>query len=516
MYTRVVSWTAAYPQNHRPEASDLHATTRKTLTTTTRHLSFVVLVLVAAVVSAGLGVVAPVAYANTATGAAATSVPATTKGPVAKGPTTTTTLPAVVLDPLLSRVQGDLYRLSAIADFQPALSLVSQARSVLDAANAKVSSALSALIAARTAQNQSAANEAAAAERLRQIALAAYVGAVGPSGGFASAVPPGVDPSQSSASGTDQSAISAIDAQEMLVIVGQQARADYVNAVGAARRSASTVADAQRSLMSARRVVGHDQSLLDSALGTLTLVEKAATTPATASSPPLPDLGGPPSPGPTITAPSPIVPHAPLPAPVRTATLSSSQTVDNPPTPRSPDILGAPVLTAGELAAWYASTGHQADTTVPIAQITGFYARWGSTLGVRDDLAFAQSIVETGYFSFPAGGQLVSTDNNFAGIGACDSCATGMSFPDANTGVEAQLELLYQFATKGPLPAGTNNVVGSTSLSGCCKTWVQLAGHWATSPVYGQSIMTVYESMLNWVIPRREASAGIPAPAPPA
>jgi len=510
MYTRVGSWTAAYTQNHRPEASNARRNARDSPTTTRRRLRFVVLVAVV-IVSAGFARITPSAYAISPSNASATSIPATTAGP-----TTTTTLPAVILDPLLSQVQGDLYRLSAIADFQPALSLVSQARSVLAQANTRASSALSALKAAQNAQDRSATNEAVAAERLREIALGAYVGAAGPVAGSAAPASTAGDASQGPSSWTAQSAMSAIDAQEMLVIVGQQAQADYAKAVEAAKLSASTVADAQQSLMSARKVAGHDQSLLDAALGTLSLVEKAATTPATASSPPLPDLGGPASSGPTNTAPSPIVPHAPLPPPVRTATLSSSQTVDNPPTPRSPDILGTPVLTASELAAWYTSTGHHADTTVPISQITGFYAQWGSSLGVRDDLAFAQSIVETGYFSFPAGGQLVSTDNNFAGIGACDSCATGMNFPDANTGVEAQLELLYQFATKDPLPAGTTNVVGGTSLSGCCKTWVQLAGHWATSPVYGQSIMTVYDSMLKWVIPRREASAGIPTPTPPA
>ncbi len=459
--------------------------------------------------SVGLAALVPAAYATPPADTSAASTPATTAA-------TTTTIPTVNLDPLLSQVQGDLYQLSAIADFQPALSLVSQARSVLGDANAKVDSALSNVEAAQKAQRQSASNEAVAAERLREIALDAYVGAAAPAAGPLSPGSTSANGGQTATSDSTQSAITAMDAQEMLVIVGEQARDDYTQAVQAANASASKVAAANQVLVSARNVAGRDQDLLDSALNTLTLVEKAATTPASASSPPLPDLGGPPASGPTSTVPNPIVPHAPLPQPVRSASLSSSQMVDNPPTPRSPDILGTPVLTASELAAWYTSTGHQADTTVPISQLAGFYAQWGSLLGVRDDLAFAQSVIETGYFSFPAGGQLVSTDNNFAGIGACDSCATGMSFPNAETGVEAQVELLYQFATKNPLPPGTSNVVGGTPLSGCCTTWVQLAGHWATSLVYGQSIMTVYDSMLKWVIPRREAAAGIPVPTPPA
>ena len=59
-------------------------------------------------------------------------------------------------------------------------------------------------------------------------------------------------------------------------------------------------------------------------------------------------------------------------------------------------------------------------------------------------------------------------------------------------------------------------MVGGTPLNGCCDTWVKLAGRWATSPVYGQSIMTVYQSMLSWVIPLREQQAGIATPPPPA
>lgn len=463
---------------------------------------------VVTVVSAVFATLSPSAYATPPAATIATSTPATTVAPTAP-----TTAPSINLDPLLSQVQGDIYQLTAIADYQPALSLVSQARSVLGEADAKVNSALNALKSAQNAQKQSAANEAAAAERLREIALDAYTGAAAPAGG---PVAPGANGGQGYGSGQVQNAITAIDAQEMLVIVGQQATADYTTAVEEVKAAASTTVRAQQYLVSARQVAGHDQNLLDSAVSTLNLVEKAATTPASASSPPLPDFTEAAASSPKTTAPPPIVPHGPAPAHVRSATLSNSQTVDNPPTPRSPDILGAPVLTAGELAAWYKSTGRQATTTVPISQLTAYYAQWGSALGVRDDLAFAQSIVETGYFSFPAGGQLVATDNNFAGIGACDSCATGMSFPDAKTGVEAQIELLYQFATKDPLPAGTNNVVGGTPLSGCCKTWVQLAGHWATSPVYGQSIMTVYDSMLKWAIPLREAAAGIPAPTPPA
>jgi len=131
-------------------------------------------------------------------------------------------------------------------------------------------------------------------------------------------------------------------------------------------------------------------------------------------------------------------------------------------------------------------------------------------------VAFAQSIVETGSFSFPSYGQLTAQDNNFAGIGACDTCASGWSFPDADTGVLGQLELLHDYATTTGLPAGMKNVIGGTSVGGCCTTWTQLAGKWASSTTYGIAIMTVYHQMLTWLIPQEEVKAGlIPASSVP-
>ena len=436
--------------------------------------------------------VQPVAVAHGAP--APTTVPAST---------TTTTVPVIDLKPLLSKVQGDLYQLTAIADFQPAEALVAQARSVLAGAATQVAAAEASLADARFELASSKTVEEAAAAKLRSIAIGAYVGAE--------------SPSSSSATSNIHSALIALDAQELLVIVGQRARADYQSAVAYASQSQSRVVAAQRAYGAVVAVSNQAQIHLDSALATLSLVQKAAVSPPSAASPPLPTLTAPGTGTSTPSTTEPLLPHSPVTRPVQVASVStSSAATSDPPVPVSPSILSAPMLTAAELAAWYASTGHQSNATVPISQLATFYAKWGKTFGVRDDLAFAQSIIETGYFSFPTDGQLTASNNNFAGIGACDSCTKGWAFPDASTGVEAQLELLYQYATKTPLPKGSTDVVGGTPLNGCCDTWVKLAGRWATSPVYGQSIMTVYQSMLSWVIPLREQQAGIATPPPPA
>ena len=88
-------------------------------------------------------------------------------------------------------------------------------------------------------------------------------------------------------------------------------------------------------------------------------------------------------------------------------------------------ILGEQQLTAAQLVAWYRSTGSAANVGVSIEELVDHYLTEGAAEHVRGDVAFIQSIVETGYFSFPGGGQVGSGDHNFAGIGACDSCTHG-------------------------------------------------------------------------------------------
>jgi hypothetical protein len=172
-------------------------------------------------------------------------------------------------------------------------------------------------------------------------------------------------------------------------------------------------------------------------------------------------------------------------------------------------------MSGADLAAWFASTGRKANITVPMSALAQDYQTAGDATGVRDDLAFAQSIVETGFFSFPSYGQLTSQDNNFAGIGACDTCSHGWSFPTAAAGVGAQLELLDAYASIKPVDTHLLGH-GSVGVGGCCRTWMALAGVWASSTVYGISIMTVYNQMLTWYIPGQLVKLGLKSPSPAA
>jgi hypothetical protein len=181
-----------------------------------------------------------------------------------------------------------------------------------------------------------------------------------------------------------------------------------------------------------------------------------------------------------------------------------------------PSILGSSVLSASQIVGWFASTGYHARVTVPFGQLVADYFKAAQLTGVRADIAFAQSVIETGYFSFPSYGQDAPEFNNFAGIGACDTCKTGWRFPSAMTGVLSQEELLQVYATPPHLAGAYGKPSASFGIEGCCLTWMGLAGTWASSPAYGYDILKIYNEILAWALPRELLSTGLLEAAPAA
>jgi hypothetical protein len=165
-----------------------------------------------------------------------------------------------------------------------------------------------------------------------------------------------------------------------------------------------------------------------------------------------------------------------------------------------PTILGPSLLTVSQVEGWFAATGAAPNITVPIDRLVNDYFKAGQLTGVRADLAFAQSVVETGYFSFPAYGQDPVKYNNFAGIGACDSCKHGFHFASAMDGIMAQQELLDNYATPSEMASGPESGSDNLGVAGCCQTWMGLSGVWATNINYGYAILSVYKLMLGWAL----------------
>jgi hypothetical protein len=186
-----------------------------------------------------------------------------------------------------------------------------------------------------------------------------------------------------------------------------------------------------------------------------------------------------------------------------TATVLGIMQFEQAATSASSPILGPSVLSAQQLADYVRTSGYHPRITVPLDELAQDYITEGEAAGVRGDVAFAQSILETGGFSFPGGGQVLVHDNNFAGIGACDSCKHGFSFPTAQIGVRAQMQALRIYVDpdlkidtlKDPLVMPKMLNLG---FRGKVQTWWDLWGTWATGAFYGQRVYDIYERMATF------------------
>jgi hypothetical protein len=319
--------------------------------------------------------------------------------------------------------------------------------------------------------------------------------------------------------------------------VAQVTGADTAAALGRARLqvslSAAFVSVAQRAtglaLAALSRAVGRlrvSEAKVNVAAGALAAARRWATVPGAAPLRPAQRLAvlergvSPPS---KKRSRAPMLVHAATlsvgPHPVRPRTAKPQPGPGSRPD-QGPSILGPALLSASDVEGWYASTGSRPNTSVPLPKLVRDYFAAARQVHVRPDLAFAQSIVETGYFSFPPGGQLKPSDNNFAGIGACDSCAHGWSFPSPFAGVLAQEQLLRAYAS--PRLSASSAWLSGLGVQGCCRTWLSLSGIWASNLSYGYEILSVYKHMVDWVLKVRlqaeglatAASASLPAQKP--
>jgi hypothetical protein len=185
-------------------------------------------------------------------------------------------------------------------------------------------------------------------------------------------------------------------------------------------------------------------------------------------------------------------------------------------------VLGPPTLTGPELAAWFKSTGQRAHLsgTTTIDDLADMYIQEGLDANVRGDLAFAQAVLETGSFGH-------ALDNNFSGIGACDSCTSEMLFPTPRDGVRAQIQFLLNYADPNSRAANLKHPPDPTLYSpdpvkaafmfdtffgkGDAPVWnIMGNGNWATDPLYAGKVLKIFGSMLEFKaqLPKSPGSIG--------
>ena len=154
-----------------------------------------------------------------------------------------------------------------------------------------------------------------------------------------------------------------------------------------------------------------------------------------------------------------------------------------------------------------------------IGELAELYFEEGEAEHVRRELAFAQSILETGSFGH-------ALDNNYGGIGACDSCNGEIAFPTPRDGVRGQIQLLQQLRrsrhrarptsptrrrrrSTGRDPAAAAAAYDTFFAKGRVPTWNLMGnGNWATDPEYAPKVLGLYFEMVDLRAPTPRADAG--------
>jgi hypothetical protein len=186
--------------------------------------------------------------------------------------------------------------------------------------------------------------------------------------------------------------------------------------------------------------------------------------------------------------------------PQSTATTSTVPSVE-------PDVTTAVVLADGQtpLAGVWSGTAEQLASfllgvcpsprfTVPTSDLAGCYVRYCAEAGLRADLLWAQMIHETGYGMY--GGDSLSEQNNYAGIGTTGGDEPGVSFLTAESGVVAHVAhmVAYVYASS-PVPwadATTDPRFDLVNPPGAASVLADLNGRWAIPGItYGESIEAI-------------------------
>jgi hypothetical protein len=177
-------------------------------------------------------------------------------------------------------------------------------------------------------------------------------------------------------------------------------------------------------------------------------------------------------------------------------------------------VMGDAELTAAEITDWFNSRNvkYRLAGGMQIGDLVQLYMEEGKAEHVRPELAFAQSIIETGSFGS-------AVDSNYAGIGACDSCQGEPAFPTPRDGVRGQIQLLRNYADPtsraanlanppsptiyGNDPATAARLYDTFFAKGRTPTWNAMGnGNWATDPGYAQKVLTVYFQMVSFAAKR--------------
>ena len=138
-----------------------------------------------------------------------------------------------------------------------------------------------------------------------------------------------------------------------------------------------------------------------------------------------------------------------------------------------------------------------------VIKMIPYYIAEGAAEGVRGDIAFAQSCLETGNFTF-SGSAVTLDQNNFCGMGVTSNGMKGNSFKTPQLGIRAQIQHLKAYASDEKL----NNTCMDphyTYVKRASAPYVEWLGiqenpsgaGWASGKGYGEKILNILNNILK-------------------
>ncbi len=164
-------------------------------------------------------------------------------------------------------------------------------------------------------------------------------------------------------------------------------------------------------------------------------------------------------------------------------------------------IMGNAVATAEQMREYLKKKNP--DVVQSVLGMIPLYLSEGRAEGVRGDIAFAQSCLETGNFTF-SGSAVTLSQNNFCGMGVTSNGMKGNSFDTPQLGIRMQVQHLKAYASKDALANDCIDPRFKYVTRGCAE-YVEWLGQkenpagkgWAAGAGYGEKILAILKALMD-------------------
>ena len=164
-------------------------------------------------------------------------------------------------------------------------------------------------------------------------------------------------------------------------------------------------------------------------------------------------------------------------------------------------IMGNAVATAEQMREYLKKKNP--DVAQSVLGMIPLYLSEGRAEGVRGDIAFAQSCLETGNFTF-SGSAVTLSQNNFCGMGVTSNGMKGNSFDTPQLGIRMQVQHLKAYASKDALANDCIDPRFKYVTRGCAE-YVEWLGQkenpagkgWAAGAGYGEKILAILKAVMD-------------------